>query len=55
MGLMLDKGVHDVVFEFEPPYVKESLWVSLTGLLIYLLLFAISFYNNRKQPQQIIS
>lgn len=53
MGFVLDKGVHDVVFEFEPPYVKESLWVSLTGLLIYLLYVAIWVYKKKNQLQKV--
>lgn len=35
MGLLLDKGQHAISLEFEPYLLKESLWLTLLGILVY--------------------
>jgi uncharacterized membrane protein YfhO len=47
MGLVLDKGQHEIVIEFQPPYVKESIYVSATGLLIFVVLILVSWRKKR--------
>ena len=52
-GLILDKGMHAVELKFEPPYVKQSLWVSVAGLLIYFA--GIVWWYLAKKKQKVVT
>jgi uncharacterized membrane protein YfhO len=49
MGLVLDKGQHEVVIEFQPPYVKESVYISAIGLLVFVALIFVTWRKKRFQ------
>lgn len=49
-GLLLDKGEHEVTLQFRPPYVRQSAWLSVAGILIYAGLFA--FWKFRKTKKE---
>ena len=38
-GLLLDKGSHEVLLQFEPPFLKAGAFISLAGLLLFGFLF----------------
>jgi uncharacterized membrane protein YfhO len=51
MGLLLDKGHHEVVLHFTPRYLKTGTAISLLSLLTYLSLLWIRHRHNRRFGQ----
>ena len=38
MGLLLDKGEHSVLLEYNPPLLKLGMWLSMIGIALYIFL-----------------
>ena len=47
MGILLDKGSHQIELKFEPPYVREGTYVSILSLLVWGA--GIVFFSLRKK------
>jgi uncharacterized membrane protein YfhO len=49
MGIMLDKGQHQVEFSFESPYVRVGAYISIISLIGYLGLLGFIYGQNRRR------
>jgi len=49
MGIALDAGQHTIVMEYKPPYRKEAVWCSITGLFFWVGLVGFTSWNRRKK------
>ncbi|RJP94752.1 MAG: hypothetical protein C4518_02710 [Desulfobacteraceae bacterium] len=48
MGILLDKGAHNIELRYRVPYIKAAMTVSLISLLIYLAMGSMKIYSSRK-------
>lgn len=48
LGLKLETGKHDIELVYKPPYFKISLFASLAGVIIYLVLIAFQYWYDKR-------
>ncbi|WP_435357335.1 YfhO family protein [Emticicia sp. SJ17W-69] len=53
MGILLDRGKHQIELKFEPPYVREGTYVSIFSILIWGA--GIVFFSLRKKKEEKLS
>lgn len=52
MGILLEKGSHEVELKFEPPTVKEGTYVSIASILLWGVAVAFVSFRKRKTEEK---
>jgi uncharacterized membrane protein YfhO len=47
-GVLLDKGMHNISINYEPPFLKEGIWAMIIGFLLYIALLVWTFIQKKK-------
>lgn len=50
LAVPLEKGSHQLVFEYTNPYLKLGMWVSLAGIAVFLIYI---WWNEKKSKKNI--
>lgn len=54
-GVLLDKGKHSIIINYEPPFLKVEIWATILGCLIYLSLLIWTLRNKKEEVAPVMN